>query len=181
MLITACLAISTISTGASDFRKWGLETLDQIQKDLYIPQTQLYGEDARPGEKPNQPAFTWSVGVMLQALNAGARADKKLRTRLESYVESTTVYWNKEGPVPGFDVLPTPKPVDRYYDDNEWVVIALVESSKILKSEKALNLAKEAFQYVLSGRDFKLGDGIYWRESDKASKNTCSHLPPLLR
>jgi hypothetical protein len=33
--------------------------------------------------------------------------------------------------------------------------------------------------YVLSGEDQKLGGGIYWRESDKKSKNTCSNGPAV--
>jgi len=40
-----------------------------------------------------------------------------------------------------------------------------------------LDRAKAALTYVLSGEDDRLGGGIVWRESDKASKNTCSNSP----
>jgi rhamnogalacturonyl hydrolase YesR len=160
-----------------EFRKWGLETIDLIQKELVLPSSGLYGEEAKPGEPPAHPAFTWSVGVMLQALNAAATLDKKYKPLLAKYVDAISVYWNTEGPVPGFDVLPGPKPKDRYYDDNEWVVLGLVSASEILKSPQALDRAKDTFKYVMSGLDTKLGGGIYWRESDKASKNTCSNGP----
>jgi hypothetical protein len=79
--------------------------------------------------------------------------------------------------VPGFDVLPGPKPADRYYDDNAWMVLALAEASEVLADGSILRLADDALRYVLSGEDDKLGGGIYWRESDKKSKNACSNGP----
>jgi hypothetical protein len=160
-----------------EYRKWGLETIDLIQKELFLPEKGLYAEEAKPGQPLGQPAFTWSVGVMLQALNAAAKADPKYRPALQRYVDAIPCYWQPEGPVPGFDVLPMPKGKDRYYDDNEWMVLALVTAGDILKSKRPLELAQESFAYVMSGKDDKLGGGIYWRESDKASKNTCSNGP----
>jgi rhamnogalacturonyl hydrolase YesR len=57
--------------------------------------------------------------------------------------------------------------------------MALVDASDVLKDPKYLDRAKAALTYVLSGKDEKLGGGIYWRESDKASKNTCSNAPSV--
>ncbi len=171
------MMIATSHAHAAGFRAWGLETLDSIQKELLLPDGKLYGEEARPGEAPKNPAFDWSVGVTLEALAVSARLDGSLKPRLKSFVEATQVYWNPAGPVPGFDVLPMPKPVDRYYDDNQWMVTGLVEASTTLDSKLALEYAKKTFDYVWSGEDAKLGGGIYWRESDKSSKNTCSNGP----
>jgi predicted alpha-1,6-mannanase (GH76 family) len=70
-----------------------------------------------------------------------------------------------------------PKPTDRYYDDNEWMVLALVETYQVLGDQKYLDWAQAALRYAFSGEDLKLGGGIYWRESDKKSKNTCSNAP----
>jgi uncharacterized protein YyaL (SSP411 family) len=166
-----------MASGPRDFRKWGIETLDRVQKELYLPSHGLYAEEAKPHEAPSNPAFTWSVGVMLQALCAAARVDRSYRGVLQRYVAAIESYWNPEGPVPGFDVLPIPKPKDRYYDDNEWMVLALVDAADILNSKPTLTLAQDTFRFVMSGADSKLGGGIYWRESDKASKNTCSNGP----
>jgi len=177
MLIPACFILSAVPFSPAEYRKWGFETIDLIQKQLFLPDRRLYGEEAKASEPPLHPAFTWSVGVTLQALNAAASSDRKYRPLLQRYVDEIGCYWQTEGPVAGFDVLPMPKSKDRYYDDNEWMVLALVNSSDILKSKKALEMAKNAFAYVMSGKDSKLGGGIYWRESDKASKNTCSNGP----
>jgi hypothetical protein len=114
---------------------------------------------------------------MLSALNAAAKLDPKYKRWLREYADATRVYWNPKGPVPGYDVLPGPKPVDRYYDDNAWMVLALVDTYEILDDKKYLDWASDALDYVLSGEDSKLGGGIYWRESNKKSKNACSNAP----
>lgn len=137
----------------------------------------LYLESVEKGVVSQQPAFNWSVGVMISALNAMAEESPAAKARLNQYLPAVESYWNSTGPVPGFDVLPTPKPVDRYYDDNAWMVIALIDSAKITGDKKWLNLAGKALEYALSGWAESEGGGIYWRESDKASRNTCSNSP----
>jgi len=159
----------------------GFEVLDQIRRDYYLPKSKLYCDSIElSGQskiKQSGPAFNWGVGVMLSALNAAAKLDPKYKRWLREYADATRVYWNPKGPVPGYDVLPGPKPVDRYYDDNAWMVLALVETYEILGDKKYLEWASDALDYVLSGEDSKLGGGIYWRESDKKSKNACSNAP----
>jgi len=157
--------------------EWGGETLDMIRRDYYMPTQKLYGESIAPGKRPTQVSFNWGCGVMLSALAAGARSDAKYKPWLKEYADQTHTYWNPAGPVPGYDVLPMPKSVDRYYDDNAWMVMALCETYELLGDKKYLAWAQEALNYVLSGSDAKLGGGIYWRESDKKSKNTCSNGP----
>lgn len=141
--------------------------LDTLRKEYYLPATRLYSE--RPDRK--QPAFNWGVGVMLSALNAATKHDNAYRPWLREYADASRVYWNQGG----YDVLPAPKPLDRYYDDNAWMVLALVETHEILGDKKYLDWAKEALDFTLSG-EAKEG-GIYWRESDRASRNTCSNAP----
>ncbi len=114
---------------------------------------------------------------MLSALNGSVRADDRNARWLRDYVQATRVYWNDKGPVPGYDVSPGPKSVDRYYDDNAWMVLALVEASDILHDKKIFGYAEDTLKYVLSGEDSNLGGGIYWREAEKTSKNTCSNGP----
>lgn len=149
----------------------------RIQADYWSERSGLYREAWNTDRSEKSAAFNWSVGVTLSALNARAKHDAGARKVLRRYVDSTEKYWNKRGPVPGFDVVPNPGGVDRYYDDNAWMVLALAEASEILDDPKQLDRAAAALDYALSGEDEKLGGGIYWRESDKASKNTCSNAP----
>jgi hypothetical protein len=151
----------------SDPAAWGREALEMIRRDYYLPKTKLYSERA----DKKQPAFNWGVGVMLSAMNAAAKHDRKFKPWLREYADASRVYWNKGG----YDVLPVPKPLDRYYDDNAWMALALVETYEVLGDKKYLDWAKGALDFALEG-EAKDG-GIYWRESDKASRNTCACAP----
>lgn len=154
-------------TGKPDFGQWGESAMAMLRRDYYLPKSSLYSE--RPDRK--QPAFNWGVGVMLSALNAAAKHDRKYRPWLREYADASRVYWNKGG----YDVLPVPKPLDRYYDDNAWMALALVETFEVLGDRKYLKWATEALDFALEGES-KDG-GIFWRESDRASRNTCSNAP----
>ncbi len=159
---------------------WGTETLAQIQRELRVPATGLYSDEAHLDGRRSGPAFTWGCGVMLPALNAAAKLDPAVKPELESYAKALEVYWNTTGPTPGFDVLPCPKPVDRYYDDNAWLVLAYAEAFEVTGNAAWLERAKLTLNYVLSGYDDRLGGGLYWREMPRDSKNTCTNAPAVV-
>lgn len=171
----SAICVVAIMNRAEPFTQWGLEACEKIRATYRLPNG-LYADALEDG-KQDHPAFDWGVGVWMSALNAAAKADPKWKDELRSFVEGSRVYWNEKGPVPGYDVLPGPKDVDRYYDDNQWMVMALVDASDVLKDKKYLGWAEETLHYVLSGEDDKLGGGIYWHETEKNGKNTCSNGP----
>jgi|CXWL01.1.fsa_nt_gi hypothetical protein len=171
------VALVLFCTGSKNLNQWGAETLDMIRHDYFMPRQKLYGESISPVQRPMQAAFNWGAGVLLSAMAAGARQNERFEPWLREYADSSRCYWNTKGPMPGYDVLPGPKAVDRYYDDNAWMVMALCETYSILKSPRYLDWAKVTLSYVLSGEDAKLGGGIYWRERPRNSKNTCSNGP----
>lgn len=171
-LVACVLCMST----PQDLSKRGIETLELIQSEFRLKGSASYVEAIGPKTK-KEILFNWGVGVLMSAMNSAARVDPKWRDELRTFVESTRSYWNPAKPVAGYDVWPMPKPADRYYDDNAWMVLALVEASEILAEPKFLGYAKDALTFVLSGEDERLGGGIYWREKEKTSKNTCSNGP----
>ncbi len=144
----------------------------QIEDRYFVPSTGYYREELGKSDV----AFNWTLGILISAQNALAQSDPSYIPKLKSTLAMAESYWNDLGPTAGFDVLPS-HPGDRYYDDNAWMVMALVESFEITQDEQWLDRAEAALAYVLSGEDTKLGGGIYWRERDKASKNTCSNGP----
>lgn len=175
ILLLVTLAPSEPS--ADDLDRWGAEALSRLREDLLLPGSGLYADSHEIGARPSGPAFCWGAGVLLPALNGAAAVDPACAGPLRAYADALSVYWNDTGPVPGFDVLPCPKPIDRYYDDNAWLVLGYLETYALLGDARDLERARGAMEYVLSGEDDVLGGGIYWRESDKASKNTCSNAP----
>ena len=82
---------------------------------------------------------------------------------------------NRRRGKPGLDVLPAPKPPDRYYDDNAWM--ALAEVFELTRDPRDLQFADEALKFVLSGEDLRLGGGICWHEDRNNSKHTCTCAP----
>jgi hypothetical protein len=177
-MLTSLLATTAMAPVVDERARWGLEALSVIRREFTIEGTPGYADEIENGE-PGAPLFNWGVGVLMSAMNAAARIDPEWKRELARFVEATRSYWNPSGPTPGYDVLPMPKPVDRYYDDNAWMVLALVEASDVLGDPKVLQYAQEALKHSLSGEDATLGGGVYWRESDKKSKNTCSNAPTV--
>lgn len=151
--------------------------LQRLRKEAYSSSSKFYGEEWELGKRPSAIAFNWSVGVLLSALASAAKTDPNLKTPLLEMTTASLAYWNDEGPVAGFDVLPGPKSKDRYYDDNAWMVLGLMEAYDATKKVDLLVRARDAFAYVLSGESKDLGGGVFWREIDRGTKNTCSTAP----
>jgi len=67
----------------------------------------------------------------------------------------------------------------RYYDDNEWTALDMLDAYKITNNSEFLKTAEKIFNFVQNGQDDKLGGGIYWAENGN-SKNTCSNGPAIV-
>ncbi|MBS1711538.1 MAG: hypothetical protein JSS71_07440 [Armatimonadetes bacterium] len=154
------------------------EMYEVVCRQFASHRTGYFRESIGSGSDPDAVMFNWGLGVVLSAENALARLDPSRKPRLVLVISMAETYWNPQGPVPGFDVNPGPPfPEDRYYDDNAWMAMALVESYEVTGDRHCLELAGKAIDYCLSGLDRSLGGGIYWRENHKESKNTCSNGP----
>lgn len=168
---------------ANSVREWGFETIRHIDTAFWIPSRGLYADEITAGEPPSpgKPAFMWGCGVQLSALNAAARLDKKTYLpEVTRYIAGLQDYWVEHNGYGGYEVLPKPNPADRYYDDNEWIVLDLADAYNLTHDPKILAQAKKTMAFVLSGEDTTLGGGIYWRENKKDSKNTCSNAPAIV-
>ena len=176
-------AASPVTSGT--LNGWGLEALTQIRSELYLASRQLYAEETKAGEtitKTSAPAVMWGCGVQLSALVAAGRIDSDWKPRVVEYVQGLDRYWTDQNltVIGGYDVLPGPKPLDRYYDDNAWLVLALAEGYDVTGNAGMKARAERTLNFVLSGEDKRLGGGIYWHEQEKKSKNTCSNAPGIV-
>lgn len=176
---------ATTQVTSGTLNGWGLETLTQIRSELLLANRQLYADETKPGEpvtKTTAPAVMWGCGVQLSALVAASRIDADWKPRLLEYVQGLDRYWTDRNltVVGGYDVLPGPKPLDRYYDDNAWLVLALAEGYDVTGEAGMKVRAERTLNFVLSGEDKRLGGGIYWHEQEKKSKNTCSNAPGIV-
>ncbi len=179
-VIMSVSAASTSGNRTSTYRQWGVEALSQIQSSFWLPTTRLYAEQAQQGQDPpEETAFFWSRVVHLSALIEAARVDPSFIPGVRQDVASLRAYWVEADGLGGFDVLPPPKPLDRYYDDNAWMTLALLDGYEVTHDVSYLEWAMNTFRFVQSGEDKKQG-GIYWRESLRETRNACSTAPAAL-
>lgn len=166
---------------AAEVLAWAKETSGQIEQDFWLEEQGTYAERVGPwgAWQGNRPAFAWSLGVQLSSLVAAAKNEQHYHDRMEACIGALDKHWRDEG-VGGYDVLPNSTNLDRYYDDNAWFVLALVEAFEQTDNREYLEKAKRTQRFVMSGEDDKLGGGIYWGENEKSSKNTCSNAPAML-
>lgn len=161
------IALMTAQT-APTFADWGRETLGHIET-AYV----------RPAENrtllhPNgtQSTWMWDFAVLLSAYVSASHLDPETYLpKVDRWITQAQPYWNATGPVPGYNAGPNNPKIDRFYDDNAWVALALLELELIHPNLERLALAKRVYTYVLSGES--PSGGIYWNEHEKASRNTC--------
>jgi uncharacterized protein YyaL (SSP411 family) len=122
----------------------------------------------------------WGNGVMFSALVGAAKHEPRTyRPIMDRFFASMDRYWDDKARVPGYEPWPTKGGGnDKYYDDNEWMVLTFLEAYELTHEPKYLMRADEALRFALSGWDAQLGGGIWWHEGHKdGSKNTCSNAP----
>jgi hypothetical protein len=154
----------------------------------------LYRRDGFP-RRPWAAAHLWPYARALVAtldlagvrpeLVGGFVADAAIAQRL-SVLER---YWDPTGAAPAYssDVMGTRLGGDRYYDDNAWVGLALVQLERIRPGSGRLPRATELFRFAIGGWDRRQEvpspGGVFWVEQGRGigaknhDRNTVSNAP----
>ncbi|MEO7719995.1 MAG: glycoside hydrolase family 76 protein [Capsulimonas sp.] len=182
-MIAAMSALSAVLTAApahADYRQKAEEQTDYIQTHFYDAKTYRYRSRVPVDPKELPYDFMWANGVQFTVLAAAAHENpKKYKTALYEFTHGLESYWDpkpKSGPSGYNAYCSGPGGTDKYYDDNEWLVLGLVEAYEATKNPNFLKKARATQKFVLSGWDSKLDGGVYWK-LDRKSKNTCSNTP----
>jgi rhamnogalacturonyl hydrolase YesR len=142
----------------------------------------LGGGDYRErGDVRSGPAFAWAHGVLFSAFVAAAahvdRARYAARAR-QHFAALRRGYWHRHGPVPGFNASRgTSGAPDRYYDDNAWLVLGLLDAYRLFGEPEYERAARDAMRFVLSGYDASAGGGLFWHEQARHGKHAASTAP----
>lgn len=147
-----------------------------IQQSFFSEKTGLYAQSITKRD----PEFMWGNGVMFSALVAATRHDPDTyRPVLDRFFAAMDRYWDDKAKIPGYEPSPTAgNGHDKYYDDNQWMVITFMEAYEVTRDIKYLDRAQQTLKFALSGWDDQLGGGIWWHELHKGgSKNTCANGP----
>ncbi len=164
----------------ADFRKASEEVTARIESKYWIQERSQYAEEVKPsGGAGSAPAFTWDKAVYLSAAAAECRIDPKRYSALfDKILLSLSSYGCVRSGVFGYSDLPVRgDKSDRYYDDNEWIVLAELDAYDATHDSSYLLAATKLFAFVMSGESDELGGGIFWRENQRNTKNACSNAP----
>jgi uncharacterized protein YyaL (SSP411 family) len=174
-IVSASIFGATGGHAMADYAQEAESITDYIQAHFYDGATNRYW-----GSYPSDKWYgmMWANGIELDALAKAAKIDPvKYKQPLYDFTSGLESYWDPIGPVPGYNAYCSgPGGTDKYYDDNEWVVLAYIDAYEATKDEKFVALANATQKFALSGWDEQLGGGIYWSLKHKG-KATCSNAP----
>jgi len=123
----------------------------------------------------------WPYSGVISAYNALAAHPaygERYYPALRQVLAGLETYYDPAGQPTGYDsYILAEGGAQKYYDDNEWLGLEFIRAFHTLKDNRYLEKAIEMFRYAISGWSDAMGGGIYWREKDPDTKNTCSNGP----
>lgn len=118
-------------------------------------------------------------------IEQGGRDGLDIGGLIAEHLQILDRYWDPAGPAPAYcsDVSGASRRGDRYYDDNAWVGLGLVELERLRPGSGWLNRARELFEFAVAGWDSGGGGGVFWVEQGRGTgiqnhdRNTVSNAP----
>jgi hypothetical protein len=175
-VMVLCLAGATRAAEPGRYAQHAREVTEHIQKEFFDPQTGVYLKSMTV----RKPDYVWLQSVMFSNLVAAARSEPATYgPLLKKYFTALDAYWDPKVKIPGYEPAPTRgNGNDKYYDDNEWLVITFLEAYETDRDPRYLRRAEETLKFVLSGWDEESGGGIWWHQGHKdGTKNACANGP----
>lgn len=158
------------------YLKQAHEVTEHINNTFYDPASGVYRKYA----DKDKLDYVWLQSVAFANLVAAARNEpERYAPQLDKYFVALDGYWDDQTKIPGYEAAPTQgNGTDKYYDDNAWMAITLIEAYETNQQPRYLQRADETLAFVLSGWDDEIGGGIWWHQKHKdGTKNTCSNGP----
>jgi hypothetical protein len=157
------------------------------------PRSGLYRRDGRL-RLPGSAAHLWPFSQALVAtLDLAGIGDElvdgvDLDAAIETGLAALERYWDPERPPPAYssDLRGSRLGGDRYYDDNAWVGLALVQLERMRPGSGYLDRADELFRFAVGGwasTHEPHPGGVYWVEQSRGlglknhDRNTVSTAP----
>jgi hypothetical protein len=143
-----------------------------LQQRFYRPDVDVYG-GTYPRYRPSRYSQLWPLTQAVAATTAMAAlpgAGAGARNAALASVRQLGHYWSGAAPA-SYSALVQPPlgtgNAPKFYDDNDWAGLDLLEIARVTGSKTALARARQAFAMVVSGWDAEAGDpcpgGVFWR------------------
>jgi hypothetical protein len=165
---------------SSDYPKRIKLIHQNIYHNFHDDAADLFYETNNHALDENKHSFLWPLCALIQATNEMESLEPS-KDYLKPVMKAINQYYNSTPPSPGYQACVTKEKNDtRYYDDNQWIGIACMDAYNRTHKKQYLEISKTIYRFMMNGYDTVSGSGIYWRENDKSSKNTCSNGPGIL-
>lgn len=171
----------------SDYYKTQMQQLHTaIESNFHDSVSGYYFVDLDPAKRETkfghrrEYSWLWALCAMFEATNEVEKIDKKADL-VDGILNSMQPYYDPAPPKPGYgEYIVKLSQGQRYYDDNQWIGITGLDIYERTGEKKYLDLGKAMYDYMMTASDTTLGGGLYWRENDFETKNTCSNGPGIL-
>lgn len=161
------------------YRQQLFDLYKTVQHYFYDEEDGFYRENIH-AKKSTHFSYLWPLCAFVQADN-----EIEKLTKDTGYITKTLKiirhYYDPSASVPGYDsYVVSLGGGDKFYDDNQWIGLALMDAYFRHKNQNYLNISQQIYRFMMSGFDTVTGGGLYWKEGDYSSKNTCSNGPGIL-
>jgi uncharacterized protein YyaL (SSP411 family) len=159
-----------------------IQTINKnIYDKFYDKPVGLYFETNNVAANKGNHSFLWPLCAMIQAANEMEVLEPS-KQYIAPVMKAIDQYYSDRAPAPAYQAMVVKEKTDpRFYDDNEWVAIALMDAYSRTHNKKYLETSKMIYRFLLTGlNNVAGGGGFYWEEGNLKSKNTCSNGPGVL-
>ncbi len=172
VLFSVSHAQDTYATAAAKLRT-------AIDRDFFIPEKGYYREHAEDTRNERPVSFLWPLCALIQADREG-QALLSSKGLVDNTLDVIKKYYDPRPPRAGYASYPPALGGgDRFYDDNQWIGIALMDAWFEDKKPEYLSVSRSIYDFMMTAYDTVGGGGLYWEEG-KPTKNTCSNGPGII-
>ncbi len=140
----------------------------------------LYIETTDTVRNKNKYSYLWPLCALMQAANEMEVVEPG-KDYLAPFLKTLKFYYNADPPMPGYQAYVASAGKDtRYIDDNQWIGLTFIDAYTRTRKQEYLDMAEVIYRFMMTGYDTVSGGGLYWREGDKTTKNTCSNGPGII-
>jgi len=166
--------------GQGSYRDRALTLYGNIYQYYYDKSSGLFTETNKKDADEKPHSYLWPLCALVQAANE-MEALSPGKGYLEPVMKAIDQYYSIRGGIAGYDSYVVKEGGgDRFYDDNQWIGLAYIDAYDRTKKKVFLRKAVEIYRFMMSGFDTVTGGGLYWKEGDKSTKNTCSNGPGVV-
>ena len=152
-----------------------------IQQYFYDSASGNYKEfNERSVKEENEFCYLWPLCGLVQAANEAEVIHAAPEGYLKNILKTIYNYEDTSAPAPAYASYLNTKKAARFYDDNQWIAIACLDAYARTKDTAYLLEGHKIYTFMMTGYDSLAGGGLYWKEGDHSTKNTCSNGPAII-